>query len=382
MRLLTSTVFLILGYSSIASAQELRVEAQAGRIRSALDPSRRDNTTAAAGITYNDPTSAFRIQAGIPVEPESPYWGSAAAYKRLAIRKNGFLLGADFTGQGYAFQDRTQPQSGTLGGLFDPFQQATDKRSGTAFAAQAMPLIGFASGPFELRARMGASYYIVSVDNQSHSRTVPLGDIELTIQPAPAFAITPLARRYQPDNEDASTFAGASAVMAIGRSSVWANAGQWIGVDTISSAKTAWAAGTTLGITDRVNFNASARHDGFDPLYLAPSQTSWSAGLSILLGGSPRAATPVTRASDDGMTRIRLPLSSSPEGLSIAGDFNSWSPQKMQQDGKYWVYEAPLSKGVYQFSFVSAQGKFFVPEKYPGRKSDGMGGHVAVLVVR
>lgn len=382
MRLLTPVMLLIAGSSTIAHAQELRLEAQAGRIRSALDPSRRDNTTAAAGITFNDPTTAFRIQAGIPVEPESPYWGSAGAYKRLAVRKSGFLLGADFTGQGYIFQDRDAPQSSPLGGLFDPFQQSSDKRSGTAFAGQAMPLIGYASGPLELRTRVGTSYYTVSVDNQSHSRTVTLGDIELSIQPTAAFAITPLVRRYQPRNEDASTFAGASAAIAIGRSSVWANAGQWIGVDTVSSVKTAWAAGTTLGVTDRINLTASARHDGFDPLYLAPSQTSWSAGLSLLLGAPSKASMPVTRASDDGLTRIRLPVSSSSGDLSIAGDFNSWSPQKMRKDGKYWTYEAPLSKGVYQFSFVSADGTFFVPEKYPGRKSDGMGGHVAVLVVR
>ncbi|HEY8485417.1 MAG TPA: hypothetical protein VIL13_12465 [Longimicrobiales bacterium] len=41
-----------------------------------------------------------------------------------------------------------------------------------------------------------------------------------------------------------------------------------------------------------------------------------------------------------------------------------------------------VAPGVYHYAFVTADGKWFVPESVPGRKDDGMGGHVAVLVVR
>ena len=41
-----------------------------------------------------------------------------------------------------------------------------------------------------------------------------------------------------------------------------------------------------------------------------------------------------------------------------------------------------LDPGVYNYAFVTPAGEWFVPESVAGRKSDGMGGHVAVLVVR
>jgi hypothetical protein len=45
------------------------------------------------------------------------------------------------------------------------------------------------------------------------------------------------------------------------------------------------------------------------------------------------------------------------------------------------VLELPLASGVYRFAFVAADGEWFVPEGYPGRMDDDMGGYVAVLVV-
>jgi hypothetical protein len=53
----------------------------------------------------------------------------------------------------------------------------------------------------------------------------------------------------------------------------------------------------------------------------------------------------------------------------------------MQRRGDAWVYSVTLEPGTYNYAFVDAQGEWFVPEKHPGRKSDGMGGVVAVLVV-
>ena len=39
------------------------------------------------------------------------------------------------------------------------------------------------------------------------------------------------------------------------------------------------------------------------------------------------------------------------------------------------------SRGRYHYAFVAEDGTWFVPESVPGRQDDGMGGHVAVLVV-
>jgi len=45
------------------------------------------------------------------------------------------------------------------------------------------------------------------------------------------------------------------------------------------------------------------------------------------------------------------------------------------------VIRVPLTAGVYHYAFRSAGGEWFVPASVVGRRDDGMGGHVAVLVV-
>jgi hypothetical protein len=53
----------------------------------------------------------------------------------------------------------------------------------------------------------------------------------------------------------------------------------------------------------------------------------------------------------------------------------------MQREGSHWTYALRLDPGVYHYAFVAEDGTWFVPESQPGRQADGMGGHVAVLVV-
>ena len=203
-------------------------------------------------------------------------------------------------------------------------------------------------------------------------------------QPSPTFALAPVVRGFQAKNEKTATFAGLSGVVAQGRASFWGNVGQWLGgADTASSAQTAWGAGGSLRLTNRVTVNASARGDGFDPLYLRPPQTSWSAGLSFTFGGRPNPrAAPVPAAYERGQATIRLSASAAATPPSVAGDFNGWTPAKMQRDEEFWSYTVAVAPGVYNYSYVSAEGEWFVPEDVPGRKDDGMGGHVAVLVVK
>lgn len=363
-------------------AQEWHLDVQGGRMRSALDPVAQGTATVAGGLSYGDPATAFRITTGIPVEQETPYWGAIAAYKRAALKRGEFTAGLDLTGNGYLFQDRTS-SSETTGGLFGPFNSSSEKRNGHALAGQVMPLVAVDVGPLQLQARGGVSHYSASVAGQTKDRTVQLGDLGLTYMPSRSFVLTPVVRRFQPRDEDPSTFAGLSAAIAMGRSSFWANGGQWLDVDTTSAARKSWGAGASFNVTDHAAINASARHDGFDPLYLNPAQTSWSVGMSLLIGGHARKpVAPVPARYDDGVATIRLPVSRASSAPSVAGDFNKWTPARMERAGKYWIYRAPLPKGVYNFSFVAADGTWFIPEDFPGRKDDGMGGHVAVLVIR
>ena len=87
---------------------------------------------------------------------------------------------------------------------------------------------------------------------------------------------------------------------------------------------------------------------------------------------------------ESGSVRIRLP-SDGVGGVeappSVAGEFSEWRPVAMSLDGDEWILDVPLQTGVYRFSFVTAAGEWFVPERYPGRIQDGFGGWVALLVV-
>lgn len=359
-----------------------RADLQAGRIRSTLDPSAHGTESVVAGLGYEDLTTAFRISTGIPTRPEAPYWGAFGASRRLAFRVRGFIAGVDVAGNGFYFQDRTgraSPGGGLLGPLPDP---AVD-RSGHALAGQVLPLLGFETGQVQIQGRAGVSYYTVTSGEQRGERTVKLGDIQIVLQPSPTFALVPVVRAFQAENEETATFAGLSGVVAHGRASFWGNAGQWLGgADTAWSAQTAWGAGGSFRLTDRVTANASARGDGFDPLYLRPPQTSWSAGLSFHFGGRPNGrAAPVPAVYERGLATIRLPASQASAPPSVAGDFNGWTPARMQRAGEFWSYTVAVAPGAYNYSFVSADGEWFVPKDVPGRKDDGMGGYVAVLVV-
>jgi hypothetical protein len=66
---------------------------------------------------------------------------------------------------------------------------------------------------------------------------------------------------------------------------------------------------------------------------------------------------------------------------AIAGDFTGWKPVPMQRDGSRWTYMVKLEPGAYHYAFVAEDGTWFVPESVAGRQDDGMGGHVALLVV-
>jgi len=105
--------------------------------------------------------------------------------------------------------------------------------------------------------------------------------------------------------------------------------------------------------------------------------------MSVLVSGRARPITaPVPAAYVNGRATIRLPVSAASTRPSIAGDFNGWKPVLMEREGDHWAYTLALPRGVYNYAFVAADGTWFVPENVPGRKGDGMGGHVAVLVVR
>lgn len=360
------------------AAQEWHVSAHAGRIRSVLDPSATSGSFA-LGLRYEDPDAALRLSAGIPGSSNDALWGSVGGWRRFAARFGGnFRTGLDVAGNAFLVMDRSDG-SAPLPGPFDPPASPLPDRDGHAVAGQALPMLGYESARFQLHTRAGISRYAAQFGGQPLDRVVRLADLQVTLLPTTSVAIVPVIQTFRASGEDASTYRGVSALAASGPASAWGSIGQW----SQNGIGTPWAVGGRWRPHPLIALEVAARHDTFDPLYLQPAQTAWSVGVALRLGGRARPLSPpVPAAYVDGRATIRLPVAASKTQPSIAGDFNDWKPAPMHRDGDQWTYVVNVTPGVYNYAFVSAGGDWFVPESVAGRKSDGMGGHVAVLVVR
>ena len=375
-------------WPAVAPAQQWRFGVDAGRIRSTLDPVARQSVSLAAGAGYESPSAAFRVTAGIPTPSDSVRWASLGAWKRVSTTARGFTGGIDLSGNAFAFRvpgSGTSPVGGGLFG-FPPAAPAGSTTTGHAVAGQALPLIAYESGPVQVQARAGVSYHRATAGDAERERFARLGDLQLVFRPVPTLAIIPTLRHVMPRDEAAATFAGASGVVAsgTGRAQLRAEIGRWIsGVDESAGSSMAWSLGGELRVTPRTSLTASVRRSGADPVFLAPDQTSWTVGASFVFGGRANApAAPVATRDARGVARIVLPVSQSAAPPRVAGDFNDWTPVPMERDGSSWRYTVAAAPGVYNYAFVAADGTWFVPEGFPGRKDDGMGGHVAVVVIR
>jgi hypothetical protein len=103
--------------------------------------------------------------------------------------------------------------------------------------------------------------------------------------------------------------------------------------------------------------------------------------MSVRFGRAAALRAPVPASYADGRAEVRISARSVEGRPSIAGDFTGWKPVPMTHEGGRWVWRGALAPGSYHYAFVAADGTWFVPESVPGRRDDGMGGHVAVLVV-
>lgn len=370
-------VLAFIGLTRALPAQEWRVSTEAGRIRSALDPAP-GSPSISLGLRYEDPTTGLRVTGGVPTGSQEPLWGGIGASKRLALRAGSLTAGVDLLAHAFTLFDRT-PNSLPVPGPFDPPVPPNAERNGYALAGQALPMVGYEGVRFQARARTGLSGYGSRIAGQERDRAVHVSEVQLTYLPSSSLALSPIVQRYLPTTGSRATFVGASAIAASSSGSVWAMAGRWI-ADSIADPQ--WSAGARLRLHPNLSLEAMARRTTLDPLYLQAAQTSWSVGMSMLLGRARTVSPPVPAAYSGGRALIRLPVSASETAPFIAGDFNGWKPAPMHRNGNQWTYTVAVAPGVYHYAFVSSEGEWFVPKSVPGRKDDGMGGHVAVLVVR
>jgi hypothetical protein len=274
----------------------------------------------------------------------------------LQTRRVG--VGADVGVHGYSFRDRVAGQSGTGGNLDAmPFARVS---AGTAFLearggwrGQTMSFVGVRDnrGVFETGARGGYG-----------SALRVEGDVH-----------------WVRATEGTYPFAGGSASYNTSTVQVWGLVGKWMAT---TLDERVWGFGSSVTLGARTTVWGSVRQDAPDPLYWNATRRTWSVGVTQRLGRVPAAVVPLA-ASPAGTVVVRLSGRDVPDagGVSIAGDFNNWNAVPMQRDGFDWIVRLPLGPGTYHYTFRSASGEWFVPASTAGRREDGFGGYVAVLVV-
>jgi hypothetical protein len=351
-------------------------EAQVGRLDPRLTGSSLPSTTSlAAGLGYRRHTGSLRLTAGVPLSSEDPWWGALDASRRLAGTYGAFTLGVDLAGQGFLqrYGRRLEQPAGPL----EPPQLLEGHETGYGVAGQIVPVAELRAGRVLLQARGGRSWYRTAVGERSATRQASLAGVRLALTPAAGALLAVDGRQYWTSGAS-HRYAGIAAGYALQAVTLHGSVGGWL---EPSDQPLAWSAGIAVPIRQRFEIDLEARSDAFDPLYGTAPRRSWTAGVRVMLGAVADARPPVPAAYDGTRARIELPVASAADRPRIAGDFNGWVPEAMDREGDAWVIVLTLEPGVYEYAFVDANGTWFVPPSVPGRREDGMGGHVALLVV-
>lgn len=357
------------------AAAQWHADVQAGRLQYDAAPEA-VTTSIAGGVSYSTPVSALAASVGVPFSRAEPMWAALQGFRRVTS-SGAIAFGVDLGADAFGYH-LSVPDTSVLPVLFG---EETPSITGWGAAAEVMPLVTWSGARVGLEARAGVVSFISDGNHVDYlQRTSFVADA--TARAAAWRALSLRAEgRWVSAPEGGFPFAGI-ALAWDGTFAVWGALGRWL--DDAAQAPS-WRAGAAVPLGDRVALVLNAEHEEIDPVYATPARTTWGAGLRVLLG-APAAGVrePVPDAYADGIATIRLDVDEAGSGTpSIAGDFNEWTPAPMTLDPATgaWQFRTPLQPGVYHFAFVDEAGNWFVPEGTPGRRSDGMGGHVAVLVV-
>lgn len=352
---------ILIGAPEGASAQGWSVDLSAGR--TVYDPlSVNVGTNNLAGsIRYDTRRDGWVYgAAAAPLGDQAPFWGASGAGGRFMLpgsETRRATVGVELGAHGFLFRDAVVEQTGN-GGTLD-----------------AIPFARLSAGAAHVELRGGWRGHALSFGGETQRRGV--------LETGGRFTYDAPLRleadaRWVRTSEGTYPFMGASVLYGGAAAYVWGQAGKWVSDELDDEA---WGVGLGLALGGRATLWATLRQEAPDPLYWNAARRSWSVGVTRRLGRAPATLLPAPRSEDGGVI-IRLPVSDAPAGqLSIAGSFNGWTPVPMQREGGEWLIRLPLAAGVYQFAFRSTDGDWFVPASVAGRRDDGMGGHVAVLVV-
>jgi hypothetical protein len=316
-------------------------------------------TSLVGALRYGAPRRTwFYAAAAAPLDDSAPAWGASGAASRwpLQLPGPGLTTGLDIGAHGYVYRDAISGLTGSGGTL------------------EAGSFLEAALARLRLEVRVGGRQHLATYDGERTGRSALEAALRVETQGPVRFGAGTRLVHVAEGNFPA---VGVDVAAVAGPVVLSASAERWLGA---SLQDLGWSAGATvpLGFAD---VWAALRHDTRDPLYWNSARRTWSIGLTRRFGArmpnGPLVGAPVR----DGRAVIRLARAASAGAVSVAGDFTDWQPRPMQRAGSFWELEVPLPSGVYRYAFVDAQGRWFVPPEVAGRRDDGMGGHVVVLVV-
>jgi hypothetical protein len=354
-------IVIAIGRVDAARAQGWSADLSAGRV--VYDPvSANVGTNNVIGsLRYDVRQDAWVYGAGaVPTNDGGTFWIAAGAGGRVMFpvqSLRGPSFGADIAGHAFSFRDRVVDFAGGGGEL------------------EAMPFARLAFGGGFIEGRGGWRGHTLSFAGVRENRRV--------FETGARGGYGTMVRvqgdaRWVHASEGTYPFLGATVTYIGSRVDVWGQTGKWLADDL---AEREWAFGSGVSLGGRTSLWGSVRQEAPDPLYWNSTRRTWSIGLTQRLGTIAAPLVPVSR-SQSGTVAVRLAAADIPaEAVSIAGDFNNWQPTPMQRESGEWVVHLTLSPGVYHYAFRSNTGDWFVPPSAPGRRDDGMGGYVAVLVV-
>jgi hypothetical protein len=311
------------------------------------------------GYVLSRPANGAAATVGVPVDPDaSSRWASLAGWLETTIAGP---VGVSASASGFAFQDPILESAG-VGSIV-----ALDTHG------------AFELGLAELRLRLGARHGAHLGGDGGSQRLLGRAGTAATVR------LGAVEARAEVDHwlaeEAGYTQVAARAGFAHPRIQAWAGIAHWA---TASLPGTGWDVGVRVPVSDRIAITARGGVPAQDILFWMPRQQAWSVALQLRTGApSLEAALPIPAVHDAGRgVSITLPARGLEGAPAVAGSFSGWRPMPMERARDGWRLSLTLEPGVYEYAFVTADGSWFVPEQTPGRKPDGFGGFVAVLIVQ
>lgn len=366
-------------FATPALAQGWAADLYVGRALYDLVAANVGTSNLVAGLRHNgNDANLFYLAAAAPLGSDAPWWGAVGGIRRVPLLRRAVVTDVPAVANGTdglsaALAGATGSAGIGLGGHGYAFRDPVADASGYGATIDAGGYARLDFGSTSLETRAAWLQHESSFLDENTSRSAL--DFGARVEHTERLRLGADARVVRTD-EGAFPAISGDVTGATGALSAWVAAEQWLASDMQDSG---WGAGAAvdLGIAAAwVSFRSDAR----DPLYWNPARRNWTLGVTWRPGNrsAPPRMTPITR---NGAVVLRLPASAASSQISVAGDFSDWNPIPMRRTGRDWELELNLETGVYRYSFVDADGRWFVPDAVPGRMADGMGGYVAVLVI-